>query len=168
MVQIPITSGLLLSYFPIGVDIFPLVIQNDRPMANRSQFLEERIQSIKREIAALGDLRPGALSLQYNICGSPSCRCKADPPLKHGPYPQISFTWHGRSTTQFVREDDVAEVRQQLENYRRLRDLVDEWIGLALELSRLRFRERQDATVVKKNGLKNAKSQQSRKHLAGK
>jgi hypothetical protein len=135
-------------------------------MANRSQFLEDRIQSIKHEIAALGDLRPGALSLQYNICGSPSCRCKADPPIKHGPYPQISFTWHGKSTTQFVREDDVEEVRGQLENYRRLRDLVDEWIGLALELSRLRLRERRNVAEAQKNGAKMAKSQQTRKRHA--
>jgi hypothetical protein len=56
-----------------------------------------------------------------------------------------AFTWHGKSTTQFVREDDVEEVRRQLENYRRLRDPVDEWIGLALELSRLRLRERRNA-----------------------
>jgi hypothetical protein len=137
-------------------------------MANRSQFLEQRIQSIKHEIAALGDLRPGALSLQYNICGSPSCRCKADPPLKHGPYPQISFTWHGKSTTQSVRADEVDEVRQQLQNYHRLRTLVDEWIGLALELSRLRLRQRRDAAEARKNGQKNAKSEQTRKHQAGK
>jgi hypothetical protein len=137
-------------------------------MANRSQFLEDRIQSIKHEIAALGDLRPGALSLQYNICGSPSCRCKADPPIKHGPYPQISFTGHGKSTTQFVGEDDVEEVRRQLENDRRLRDLVDEWIGLALELSRLRLRERRNVAEAEKNGAKMAKSQQTRKRHAGK
>src|SRR5436309_4623522 len=149
------------------MDIFQLVGQNLHLMADRSQFLEQRIQSIKHEIAALGDLRPGALSRQYNVCGSPSCRCKADPPLKHGPYPQISFTWRGKSTTQFVRDDDVEEVRQQLENYRRLRDLVDEWIGLGLELSRFRLRQRQDAAEAK-NGRKNAKSQQIRKRQVGK
>jgi len=137
-------------------------------MANRSQFLEERIQSIKREIVVLGDLRPGALSLQYNVCGSPSCRCKADPPLRHGPYPQISFTWHGKSTTQSVRADEVEEVRQQLKNYHRLRDLIDEWIGLALELSRLRLRERRHAALAQKNGQKNAKNQQNRKRQAEK
>ena len=104
--------------------------------------------------------RPGALSLQYNICGNPLCRCKAVPPIKHGPYPQISFTWNGKSTSQFVRQEDVEEVRQQLKNYHRLRDLVDEWIGLALELSRLRLRERRDALGVHKNGPKTTKSQQ--------
>ena len=150
------------------MDILPPVFQNDPAMADRSQFLEERIQSIKREISTLGDLRPGALSLQYNVCGRPSCRCKADPPVRHGPYPQISFTWHGKSTTQSVHEDDVDLIRQQLENYRRLRDLVDEWIGLALELSRVRLRQRRDAADAKKNGPKNVKSQQTRKRQAGK
>lgn len=132
-------------------------------MRNRSESLEEKIQSIKREIASLGDLRPGALSMQYNICGNPSCRCKAVPPLKHGPYPQVSFTWHGKSTTQFVRDEDVEEVRQQLANYRRLRDLVDEWIGLALELSRLRLQQRREAVALKKNTSKTAKSQEKSK-----
>ena len=146
-----------------SVDILLPVIQNDAAMADRSQFLEDRIQSIKHEIAALGDLRPGALSLQYNVCGRPSCRCKADPPLKHGPYPQISFNWHGKSTTQSVRADEVEEVRQQLKNYHHLRDLVDEWISLALELSRLRLRERRNVADAQKNGRKNAKTQQNRK-----
>ena len=156
-----------LSFLP-AVDIFLPVFQNDRAMANRSQFLEERIQSIKREIAALGDLRPGALSLQYNVCGTPSCRCRADPPVKHGPYPQISFTWHGKSTTQSVRADEVEEVREQLKNYHQLRDLVDEWISLALELSQLRLRERRHAAPAQKNGRKNAKTQQTRKREAEK
>lgn len=143
------------------IDIFQPVLHNDRAMPARSiSWLEQRIQFIKRDIAALGDLRPGAMSLQYNICGNPSCRCKADPPLKHGPYPQVSFTWRGKSTTQSVRAGEVEEVRQQLENYHRLRDLVDEWIDLALELSRLRLRERREAAESTKIGPKNVKSQQ--------
>src|SRR5207249_8172376 len=107
---------------------------------------------------ALGDLRPGALSMQYNICGNPSCRCKADPPLKHGPYPQVSFTWHGKSTTQFVREPDVQEVQTQLANYHQLRHLVDEWIGLALELSRLRLQQHREAASGRKKALKPQKT----------
>ena len=71
-----------------------------------------------------------------------------------------------KAPTQFVREDDVEEVRGQLENYRRLRDLVDEWIGLVLELSRLRLRERRNVAETQKNGAKMAKSQQTRKRHA--
>src|SRR5262245_4034519 len=104
--------------------------------------LEQRIQKIKQQIGKLGDLRPGALSQQYNVCGSAGCQCKASPPIKHGPYYQISFKRHGKSSSQFVREEDLTEVQQQLENYRRLRELVDEWITVSAQLSVLRLREK--------------------------
>jgi len=45
--------------------------------------LTDTIQRIKTALLALGDLRPGALSEQYNTCRSPGCRCKADPPQRH-------------------------------------------------------------------------------------
>jgi hypothetical protein len=106
------------------------------------QSIASRIQKIKQQIAALGDIRPGALSQQYNVCGNPTCRCKATPPVKHGPYYQISFTWKGRSRSQFVRDDDAEEAIRQLENYRQLRELVDEWVTLAVELSQLRMLQR--------------------------
>jgi hypothetical protein len=122
--------------------------QNRHIMAVAAESLEKRIQIIKRQIAELGDLRPGALSKQYNICGTPNCRCKADPPLKHGPYYQISFTRHGKSSSQFVREEDLIEVQQQLDNYRLLRDLVDEWVTLSAQLSSLRLREKRTASAA--------------------
>ena len=114
------------------------------PMS-RPGLLQQRIDKIKQQIAALGDLRPGALSQQYNVCGSSGCQCKATPPIKHGPYYQISIKRHGKSTTQFVREEDLAEVQMQLDNYRRLRELVDEWITLSSEISSLRVHELREA-----------------------
>jgi hypothetical protein len=107
-------------------------------MSARQLYLEKRIDRIKEKIATLGDLRPGALSEQYNVCGNPRCCCKATPPKKHGPYFQLSYTWEGKSTSQFVPKDSVLQVKQQLRNYRRLRELVDQWITLAMELSRLK------------------------------
>jgi hypothetical protein len=116
----------------------------------RPELLRRRIDKIKQRIAALGDLRPGALSQQYNVCGSPGCRCKATPPVKHGPYYQISVKRHGKSTTQFVREQDLAEVQTQLDNYRQLRELVDEWITVSSELSSLRIQELRQAEPAEK------------------
>ncbi len=101
--------------------------------------LEARIAKIKAALAALGDLRPGTLSQQYNVCGTPGCRCKASPPRKHGPYYQVSFTWQGKSQSQFVRREDVSAVRTQLRNYQRLRTLVDSWISAGRALSRVRL-----------------------------
>jgi len=99
--------------------------------------LQHHIDAIKAAIAALGPLRPGTLSRQCNVCGTPGCRCKDDPAERHGPYHQLSYTWHGRSRTEFVREPELARVREQLDNYARLRDLVDQWLDAAIELARL-------------------------------
>jgi hypothetical protein len=45
-----------------------------------------QIENIKRKLVAQGDMRPGTLSTQYNVCGTPGCQCKAEPSKKHGPY----------------------------------------------------------------------------------
>ena len=62
----------------------------------REATLQRQIGKVKQGLADLGDLRPGSLSTQYNLCGSPGCRCKATPPVKHGPYYQVSYTPKGQ------------------------------------------------------------------------
>jgi hypothetical protein len=103
-------------------------------MAKTIHALETEMEAIKRELVSLGDLRPGSLSQQYNVCGNPRCRCKGDPPHKHGPYYQLSFTRKGRSGTQFIKKQHVATVRKEMKNYHRLRNLVDRWIELSAQL----------------------------------
>jgi hypothetical protein len=106
---------------------------------SREAELERQIEKVKRDLAALGDLRPGSLSTQYNVCGTPGCRCKADPPEKHGPYYQISFSRKGKSSSKFVKQEDLPAIRKQLKNYERMKELMDRWIDLATELSNLRL-----------------------------
>jgi hypothetical protein len=105
-------------------------------MSTALSALDTRIAEIKAELAALGPLRPGSLSRQYNVCGNPTCRCKADPPQKHGPYYQLSYTFRGKSHSDFVRRDALPQVQAQMRNYEMLRALIDEWIALSLELAR--------------------------------
>ena len=100
--------------------------------------LENKIAEIKAELLDLGDLRPGSLSKQFNICGKPKCKCKADPPQKHGPYYQISFTRKGKSSSASVRKPNVQTVKKQLANYATMKDLVDQWVDLSTELCVLR------------------------------
>jgi len=86
----------------------------------------------------LGELRPGSLSQQYNVCGKAFCICK-DPenPRRHGPYYQVSYGRKGKSSSTFVRPEDVAAVKKQLANYKKLMQLVNLWIDLGLEQSQI-------------------------------
>ena len=58
---------------------------------SREKLLLRQIEKVKGQLAALGDLRPGSLSTQYNVCGTPGCRCKASPPEKHGPLSGVNL-----------------------------------------------------------------------------
>jgi len=100
--------------------------------------IQHQIETVKKQIAALGPMHPGSLSEQFNVCGNPGCRCK-DPkdPQRHGPYYQLSYTWRGKSSTRFVRQESVAKMREKVSNYRRFRELVNECVDLSLELEQL-------------------------------
>ena len=87
----------------------------------------------------LGEMRPGTLSQQYNVCGNPTCRCKnPENPQKHGPYYQLSYTRHKKSKTEFVKKERVATVKQQIKNYKRFVLLTEEWIDLSIEIAQLK------------------------------
>ena len=112
---------------------------NSAMIVKREAWIERQIEKVKRDLVALGDLRPGSLSTQYNVCGTSGCRCKASPPERHGPYYQVSFTRKGKSSSKFVKKKDLPAVRKQLKNYARMKLLMDRWIDLATELSNLRL-----------------------------
>jgi hypothetical protein len=107
-------------------------------MATHLRRWQQQIDQIKQDLLALGEMRPGALSEQYNVCGKPNCRCK-DPrkPQKHGPYYQLSYTHLGKSTTEFVKRDRLQEVQQQLANYARFRELTEQWVQLSVRIAKL-------------------------------
>ena len=100
--------------------------------------LQQRLRKIKADLAALGPMHPGSLSEQYNVCGTPGCRCK-DPkkPRKHGPYWHLSYTWGGRGSTRFVPPARVKVLRQKLANYKRFRELTAQWVDTQIALDAL-------------------------------
>jgi len=105
-------------------------------MMNLTQ-VQRRIAQVQRQLLSLGPLHPGSISEQYNVCGKAGCRCK-DPkkPQKHGPYYQLSYTWRGKSSTRFLRPGQVEPMRQKVANYKWLRELINEWVSLGVELER--------------------------------
>ena len=92
--------------------------------------LEARIERIKRELMALGSMRPGSLSLQYR-----------DPETKKRPFHQASYTHKGRGRSEYVRPENLAQIRRETANFKRFRKLAEEWVDLSLEASQLRVKK---------------------------
>lgn len=108
----------------------------------RIDTLERRVARIQAELAGLGPARPGNLYERFSVCGKPGCRCgRKREPIKHGPYHYLSYTFEGKSHTEFVAKSRLAEVEAEVANYRRLMELVRELVATNIELSRLRKEE---------------------------
>jgi hypothetical protein len=104
---------------------------------------QKQIGRIKQELLELGEMRPGALSKQFNVCGKKGCRCKDQQnPKKHGPYYQVSYTHLGKSSTEFVRKEVLQEVRMQLANYAKFKRLTQDWVKLSLQIAAARRKSR--------------------------
>lgn len=89
----------------------------------------DRISGLMKQLAELGPLLPGSISEQWNTCGKSGCRCKAkDNPQKHGPYYQLSYSIGGKSSSMFIKPQDLAEARRQQDNYREFKRLNKELV----------------------------------------
>lgn len=105
--------------------------------------LERKITKIKNKIFQLKTLRPGTLIERYTVCGKKTCKCiDAESPRKHGPYAFVVHTRKGKTNNTFVKHQNVELIKQQIQNYNQLRFLVDEWIELGLEYSKIEIEEK--------------------------
>jgi len=92
----------------------------------RLKQIEKRIERIKLALAKIEAMRPGSLTRQYK-----------DPQQQTGAYYQLSYTLDMRSRTEYIRKDCVSDVRRQIKQYKRHKQLNAEWVSLSIEHSKL-------------------------------
>ena len=92
----------------------------------RIEQIERRIDRTKRALLEIGPMRPGSLTRQYK-----------DPQHQTGAYWQISYTRRMKSHTEYVRREWVKNLRRQIASHKRFKRLVELWIDLSIEHSRL-------------------------------
>lgn len=96
-------------------------------MSRQLKRIEERIEKLKKEVLALGPMRPGSITRQYRL-----------PKEKQRPFYQISYTHRMRSRSEYVRPENLAALRKETASFRRFKMLVERWVNLALAASQLR------------------------------
>ena len=90
---------------------------------------EKKIRALLVSVAKLGAMRPGTLTVQYR-----------NPAEKKTPFNQLSYTHKGRSRSEYVRPENLAAIKREVETYKRFRTLVEAVTELSLEASRLRHK----------------------------
>jgi len=98
---------------------------------------KKSVDQVKQQIVTLGPVLPGSIGEQWNVCGTPGCKCKdLVNPKKHGPYYQLSFSVGGRSSSMFIKKEDLPEVRKRVKNYQELKKLITDLIQANVDLVR--------------------------------
>ena len=97
-------------------------------MTNRTLAqIERRIEEIKSLLSGIGEMRPGSLTQQFK-----------DRENQTGSYYQLSYTLNNKSRTDYVSNDALEDVRQQVANYKHFKELCAEWVELGIEHSKLK------------------------------
>jgi hypothetical protein len=115
-------------------------------MSNPSD-LEALLQQrdcLKARLAAIGDFRPGSLVPRFRKCGKPLCHCarKGDP--GHGPSYSLTHAVAGKTITHVIPAGPAVErTREQLAEYRRFRQLVQQWIAVSEQICDRQLRQPQ-------------------------
>jgi len=95
--------------------------------------IARRRRQITDAIAALGPMLPGSLVTRTSRCGHRGCRCRADPPVLHGPTRYEPAAWAAKTVTRSLTRDQADRYRPWFDNARRLWQLTDEVTLLGFE-----------------------------------
>ena len=86
-----------------------------------------RIERIRTSLVRFELLCSGTLSERMMKCGKPNCRCAADPAARHGPYYEWSRMRAGKPTRRYVSPQQAHILREAIDNYRLVKELLREW-----------------------------------------
>jgi hypothetical protein len=103
-----------------------------RMTKQRLRAIENRIETIKNSLMTVGMMRPGSLTKQVNRRLASGSVIEAW---------QLSYTHKMKSRTDYVRKAMVKKTADQVNEFKRFKALVEEWIDLAIEQAKLDAKE---------------------------
>ena len=103
---------------------------DDGPTAHE----QRRRAEIAAALADLGFCLPGTLTERHTRC-SPGCRCRATPPVLHGPYYSWTRKIAGKTVTRTLNAEQASRYGPWFEHARRLRALTAALEALSLTIA---------------------------------
>jgi len=97
-------------------------------MHKKLESIEKKIGGVKEELMAIGEMRPGSLTYQYQR-----------PKEKKGGFYQISYTYRMKSKTEYVKPEFVQALRGQIATFKRFKKLMQQWVDLAIQYSKIKI-----------------------------
>ena len=87
------------------------------------------------QLTNIGEMRPGSLVARFRKCGKPSCHCAKKDDQGHGPSYSLTRPVAGKTVTRIIPAGPaVQRTRQQLHQYHRFRQLVQQLVAVSEQI----------------------------------
>lgn len=125
---------------------------------SEQQLLQKRTHLLS-QLSAIGDFRPGYLYQRNRKCGKSNCRCARPGDPGHSSW-ELSRKFGGKSHNRNIPKKALQQTQQQLLEYQRFRELVDELVRTSDQLCELKVKA---GRTAKKGALEKIKKGSRRK-----
>ena len=109
--------------------------------ADRLAEHERRYREIAAQLADIGLICSGSVIRRYTRCGTPGCKCHADPPQPHGPYFQWTTKINGKTVTRRLSPTEAKLYQEWIANDRQLQRLVAQMRQVAAKATELKLKQ---------------------------
>lgn len=102
---------------------------------------EKRYRELAAQLSTIGLIHSGSVTRRYTRCGTPGCKCHAEPPQPHGPYYQWTAKINNKTVTRRLSESEAELYQEWIANDRKLRRLVEQMRQVGAKAAELRLKE---------------------------
>src|SRR5271169_2564122 len=97
--------------------------------------LQLQREQLRSQLSQVGEMRPGSLVARFRKCGKLSCHCAKKGAQGHGPSYSLTHPVAGKTVTRIIPAGPAVEqTRQQLEEYHRFRQLVQQLLAVSEQI----------------------------------
>jgi hypothetical protein len=103
------------------------------------QDLEQQRSQIVRQLAELGDFRPGSITTTSGRCGKPNCRCHRPNQPGHGPTERLTYKLAGKTVTEALPSPAaLGKAEREVAEFRKFQQLSQRFVEINTRICRLR------------------------------
>ena len=103
------------------------------------QDLEQERSTIVRQLAELGDFRPGSITATSGRCGKPNCRCHRPNQPGHGPNDRLTYKFAGKTVTEALPSPAaLGKAEREVAEFRKFQQLSQRFVEINTRICRLR------------------------------
>ena len=84
----------------------------------------ERYEKLKHAMCEIGPILRGTIMRRFMRCGKQQCRCRATPPMLHGPYYQWTRKIGGKTVNRTLRHPEAERVQDWIKNGKKLDRII--------------------------------------------